>query len=289
MAKKLLALVGYGRMGEAIAPLLAQKWSLLVYDRDPARIEAATHARYAVCSSITDVHEASVVILALPGPAEVHEVIPQVARANSLIIDTTSIDPNTAVEAASLCENCGAHYLEAPVLGGPPQVGSWTFLVGGSENAIQEASPVFTLLGSAVIFGSVGSGSRAKLLNNILTGLNSAAVAEVLALARRLNIDVGKLQAAIQGSPSAGRNAVLEVRVPQWVAGTLKDTFSMQLMLKDLRLAFEMAQAANQPMFLTAIGLQLFQTAIADGWGNRDIGFLVNALIHPSGSPACSE
>ncbi|HVB72638.1 MAG TPA: NAD(P)-dependent oxidoreductase [Ktedonobacteraceae bacterium] len=278
MEAKRLALIGFGRMGEAMAPLLAREWSLLVYDCDPARREVAARSQYSVFASITELQDASVLVLALPGPVEVREVISQITTSNHLIIDMTSIDVATAKEAAQLCALCNCRYVEAPVLGGPPQVGAWTFLVGGAEEDIQVATAVFSLLGAPVVFGRVGAGSQAKLLNNILTGLNSAAVAEVLALATRLGTDIGALQRAIQHSPSAGRNAVLEIRVPQWIAGTLKDTFSMQLMLKDMRLALAMAQEVNQPMFLSVIGLQLFQGAVTNGWGERDIGFLVNAL-----------
>jgi 3-hydroxyisobutyrate dehydrogenase-like beta-hydroxyacid dehydrogenase len=284
MEKKRLALIGYGRMGEAMAPALDREWSLIVYDRDSSRRDAAAGQQYDICASIPELQEASVLVLALPGPTEVRTVIPHIARADRLIIDMTSIDAATAREAAHYCTSCHGRYVEAPVLGGPPQVGSWTFLVGGVEEAIQEANGIFALLGSPVIFGDVGSGSQAKLLNNILTGLNSAAVAEVLALATRLDIDIGVLQKAIQQSPSAGRNAVLEGRVPKWLSGTLQDTFSMQLMLKDMRLAIEMAQEANQPLFLTAVGVQLFQSAVTNGWGNRDIGFLVNALGNDTNS-----
>jgi 3-hydroxyisobutyrate dehydrogenase len=278
MEAKRLALIGFGRMGEAMAPLLARDWSLLVYDCDPTRCEVAAQSHFSVCASISELQDISILVLALPGPVEVREVLSQITTSNHVIIDMTSIDEATAKEAERLCTLCNCRYVEAPVLGGPPQVGAWTFLVGGDEEDIQVANAVFSLLGAPVVFGCVGAGSQAKLLNNILTGLNSAAVAEVLALAKRLGTDIDALQKAIMHSPSAGRNAVLEIRVPQWIAGTLKDTFSMQLMLKDMRLAVAMAQEVNQPMFLSVVGLQLFQGAVSKGWGERDIGFLVNAL-----------
>ena len=63
-----------------------------------------------------------------------------------------------------------------------------------------------------VHFGTVGSGSCAKLSNNILTGINAAAVADVLALTEQLGVDLAKLYDAINGSGSAGRDAVREVR-----------------------------------------------------------------------------
>lgn len=294
MTQQVVSIVGYGQMGEVIARLLSDEWAIQVYDCMESRRAAATTAQYGVCSSLQPIAQAPTIVLALPGPVEVREVVQELVASttsdnNQLIMDTTSIDPDTAREMATLCSAHRVRYVEVPVLGGPPQSGRWIFLGGGSDSDIAQAATVLRPLGSIVHFGAVGDGSRAKLLNNILTGLNSAAVAEVVALATRLGVDVGKLQAAIQQSPSAGRNAVLEIRVPQLVAGTLKDTFSMQLMLKDLHLAIQLAQSADQPMFLTATGVQMFQAAVSKGWGSRDIGYLTESLAVSPADPVLGQ
>ncbi len=273
-----LGIIGYGQMGAAMAPLLGAHRELVVYDVDQARLDIARSAGTRVASDVARCAASEVLILALPGPREVREVLRNLGRPGQLIIDTTSLDAATAQCAERLLSRRGACYVEAPVLGGPPQVGSWVFLCGGDEGSTQEALDALQRLGAGVHFGPVGKGSEAKLLNNMLTGLNAAAVAEMLTVARRLGTDVAKLQAAIQSSHSAGRNPVLEIRVPKILAGTLQDTFSMSNMFKDLSLAVAMAQDVAVGVPLTSLGSDLFQQAMEKGWGLRDIGFLSEAL-----------
>ncbi len=186
-------------------------------------------------------------MLALPGPPEVNQVVGALKGTHALVLDSTSVDPHTAVRAAASLATGSGRYVEMPILGGPPQAGSWVFLAGGDDADVRDATRLVEPLGRVVHFGPVGSGSRAKLLNNILTGINAAAVAEVLTLTGRLGVDLRTLYEAINGSGSAGRNAVWELHVPKILAGTLQDTFSIDLMAKDMKLAVAMHQMRTLP------------------------------------------
>lgn len=269
-------LVGYGQMGTLIAERLSTL-RLTVYDVDPSRRAAARRAGHSVAESLDDT-EAPLVILALPGPPEVNQVVGALQGTHALVLDTTSVDPATAARAAKSVATGSGRYVEMPVLGGPPQAGSWVFLAGGDDADVRDATRIVAPLGRVVHFGPVGSGSRAKLLNNILTGINAAAVAEVLTLTERLGVDLQTLYGAINGSASAGRNAVWEVRVPKILEGTLQDTFSIDLMVKDLRLAVSMASEAQISTPVASAALERYVEASTRRWGGRDIGRLAKAL-----------
>ena len=268
-------LVGYGQMGTVIADRLSP---LTVYDVDPSRRALARRAGHRVVERLEEA-DAPLVILALPGPPEVSQVVGALQGRPTLVLDTTSVDPDTAVRAAQAVAAGSGRYVEMPVLGGPPQAGRWVFLAGGADQDVADATRIVEPLGRVVPFGPVGSGSRAKLLNNILTGINAAAVAEVLVLTERLGVDLPTLYEAINGSGSAGRNAVWEVRIPKILAGTLQDTFSIDLMVKDLRLAMSMASEAEIETPVAKAALQRYVEASAKHWGERDIGRLAQALV----------
>ncbi len=217
-------------------------------------------------------------MLALPGPPEVNQVVGALKGTHALVLDSTSVDPHTAVRAAASLATGSGRYVEMPILGGPPQAGSWVFLAGGDDADVRDATRLVEPLGRVVHFGPVGSGSRAKLLNNILTGINAAAVAEVLTLTGRLGVDLRTLYEAINGSGSAGRNAVWELHVPKILAGTLQDTFSIDLMAKDMKLAVAMASDAHIATPIAQAALDRYLEASARQWGGRDIGRLAKAL-----------
>lgn len=269
-------LVGYGQMGTVIAERLSEL-SFTVCEVDPARREAAERAGYTTTETLDGV-EVPLVILALPGPTEVNQVLGALPGNPALVLDTTSVDPDTARRTAKAVARNSGRYVEMPALGGPPQAGHWVFLAGGHEDDIRDASRITEPLGRLVHFGPVGSGSRAKLLNNILTGINAAAVAEVLTLTQQLGVDLATLYEAINGSGSAGRNAVWEVRIPKILAGTLQDTFSIDLMAKDLTLALTMASDAHIATPVAQAALERYREASARHWGKRDIGRLNQAL-----------
>jgi len=273
---KTIGIVGYGQMGAAMAPQLAKMVDrVIATDIDATRREAARTAGY--LAEPREVASAPVVILALRGPDDVRTATLGRFGSGQLVIDTTSIDPATAIAAARDLAGRTAKYVEAPVLGGPPQVGRWVFLFGGDGESVETAASILAALGDGDHFGDFGSGSEAKLLNNILTGVHAAAVAEVLRVAIARGLDVGRLQRAIMRSESAGRNPVLEIRVPKILNGTLGDTFSIDNEAKDLGLALSVFRDAA-PLYLTKTTYELFLQAQQKGWGARDIGRLAEAL-----------
>lgn len=258
-----------------MAPILSSHGHRVVaYDIDSIRHELAMRAGFA--RDADDVASQEIVIFALRGPSDVRAVAAQRFAAGALAIDTTSIDPQTAIDASRMVGERGASYLEAPVLGGPPQVGRWVFLFGGDPASVQRATAVLAPLGNGDHFGEVGRGAEAKLLNNILTGVHAAAVAEVVRVALKRNVDVAALQRAIMRSESAGRNPVLDIRVPKILNGTLQDTFSIDNETKDLDLALTFFGSADALEYTRAT-YRVYRQAQENGWGARDIGRLFEA------------
>ena len=258
-----------------MAPILAgSAHTIVAYDIDPVRAGLAKRAGY--WAEATDVASQEVVIFALRGPTDVRAVAAERFKAGGLVIDTTSIDPQTAIEAARAVGANGAAYLEAPVLGGPPQAGRWVFLFGGDDAVVKRAAGILAPLGDGDRFGDVGRGSEAKLLNNILTGVHGAAVGEVVRIALKRKVDLEALQRAIMRSESAGRNPVLDVRVPKILSGSLQDTFSIDNETKDLDLAIAFFGDSDALEFTRATH-RIYREAQENGWGARDIGRLFEA------------
>ena len=270
-----IGLIGYGKMGAAMAlPLAESGHDVIGTDIDDQR-RALAKAQGHLAEPRT-VSSREIVILALRGPADVRAVTEGDFTSGQLVIDTTSIDPATAVDVAQRLRRRGAAYVEAPVLGGPPQVGRWVFLFGGETEAVTAASTALQPLGEGDHFGEIGRASEAKLLNNILTGVHAAAIGEVLRVAFKRGVDVAAFQHSIMRSESAGRNPILEIRVPKILNGTLQDTFSIDNETKDLDLALRHFKD-DDTLALSRATYAIFQRAQEVGWGPRDIGRLFEA------------
>lgn len=168
----------------------------------------------------------NVIISMLPSPAIVRDVYlnesyglfstPQQSLHPHIIIDSSTIDPNTSKSIASRAESVQLHpdavastghacplFIDAPVSGGTgaAESGTLTFICGGKPAAVQEATPLLNIMGRKVIHcGPSGSGTAAKLANNLVMGICMAAVAEGLSFGEKQGIDPGLLTSIFNSS-----------------------------------------------------------------------------------------
>lgn len=192
--------VGLGHMGGPMAINLAKAGFVVQgFDVAQAALDAAAAEGVTPVSTIKDaVDGADVVITSLPNGALVHqcyhgdEGILANAKPNALLIDTSTIDVDDARAAADEARAAGLRALDAPVSGGVvgAKAGTLAFMVGGPEDVVDAARPVFDVMGAkAVRCGDSGAGQAVKLCNNMLLAIHQIGVGEAFALAKKLGVE----------------------------------------------------------------------------------------------------
>jgi 3-hydroxyisobutyrate dehydrogenase len=214
---------------------------------------------------------ADVVITMLPAGAHVREVylgpggIIENANAGTLLIDSSTIDVESARVVAAAADAKGLMMLDAPVSGGVggATAGTLTFMVGGSERAFERALSILQQMGKTIVHaGGAGNGQAAKICNNMILGVSMIAVSEAFVLAEKLGLDKQKLFDISSKSSGQCWSMTNYCPVPGPVPASPANRdyqagFTAAMMLKDLKLAQEAAKAAgaNTPMGAEAAAL----------------------------------
>ena len=235
---------------------------------------------------------AEIVITMLPAGEQVREVylgsggvLASVAP-GTLLIDSSTIDVKTARDVAQAAEGLGLAMIDAPVSGGVAGAlgATLTFMVGGPDEGFERAKPVLEKLGKTIVHaGGSGTGQSAKICNNLILGVSMIAVCEGFMLAKRLGLDAQKLFDV--ASTSSGQCWSLTNYCP--VPGPVPTSpanrdyqagFTAAMMLKDLMLAQQAAQAANATTPLGAEAAQLFSLFVNGGQGAKDFSGIIRML-----------
>jgi len=280
MVKLRIGFLGMGTMGGPMARRLVQNgFSVTGYDVSTARREAAAQGCVTIAKSPAVVAEtADVVMSSLPNPAAIRAAyldadgaVPAL-RAGTILVDMSTIDPNTWREVSDAARARGAESLGAPVSGGPVEAGSGrlVFLVGGEAAVIDRCRPVLETLGSEIHhLGPLGAGHVVKLVNNVMSMCNVAVAAEAMVLGVRAGMDPQRLFDVL--STSGGRSHHFLKRFPNVLAGDFTPHFSIALSRKDLSLALQMAESLGVPMLATAAVRQIYEAAAAQGLDTADM------------------
>jgi 3-hydroxyisobutyrate dehydrogenase len=200
------------------------------------------------------------------------------------LIDSSTIDPHTAREVASIAAQRGNAMADAPVSGGTggAEAGTLTFMVGATLRLFEQISPILAAMGKNIVHcGDSGTGQVAKICNNLLLGISMIGVAEAMSLGVALGIDPQVLAGVI--NTSSGRcwssdtyNPYPGVMDNVPAARGYSGGFATDLMLKDLGLATDAAKQAQQSVVLGAMAQQLYQKWSAQGAGSQDFSAIIN-------------
>ena len=236
--------------------------------------------------------DVDVIITMLPAGNDVRDVylgeagILNTINSQSLLIDCSTIDVKTAREVAVEAENKGFEMLDAPVSGGVmgAKAATLTFMVGGSEKAFENAKPFLQTMGKNIVHaGGSGNGQVAKVCNNMILGISMIGVSEAFVLAEKLGLDHQKLYDISSTSSGQCWSITSYCPVPGPVQASPANNnyeagFTVDMMLKDLRLAQEAAIScdANTPMGAEAASLfGLFQSS---GSGGLDFSGIIQLI-----------
>ncbi|NIJ56949.1 3-hydroxyisobutyrate dehydrogenase [Pseudochelatococcus lubricantis] len=286
-----IGFIGLGNMGGPMAANLVKAHHKVTgFDVAPAAREAAKEAGVVIAASAAEtVAEADVIVTMLPNGRLVLGVWNEIAahvKPEALIIDSSTIDVDSARNAHGLFAASGHLTLDAPVSGGTvgAQAATLTFMAGGSKPAFARAEPILLAMGKrAVHCGEAGAGQAAKICNNMILGISMIGVAEAFVLGEKLGLTHEALFNV--ASTSSGQCWALTTNCP--VPGPVPTSpanrdyrpgFAAALMLKDMKLSQDAALSSGAATPLGAHATQLFDLFDKLGHGNEDFSAIIRFL-----------
>ncbi|MDF3881129.1 NAD(P)-dependent oxidoreductase [Cupriavidus basilensis] len=289
---KTVGVIGLGNMGRGMALTLQRSgYAVLGLDKSEQVCAVAREAGIPLAASLPELAKAcSAVVLSLPTSAIVRAVLEGEdgllanAAAGTLLIDTTTADPQITRELAAVLEEKGLRYVDAPVSGGPTGAmkGELTMFIGGSEEDVAFANPILSALGTKRFhIGGVSAGHVAKLINNLLTASHLVTASEAFRLANAAGISTDQLIEAVNAG--SGRSGVTLFNYPSRILNnTYSSGFTMQLMRKDVNLAVSLGDSLCLSLPTVAVIGDIWKSsasALADG---EDFNRIVNFQLHKS-------
>jgi len=289
-----IAFFGLGNMGGGMAANLVKAGhAVRAFDLSNEAIARAEKAGCIAANSTLDALDgAEVVVTMLPAGKHVRSlylgddgIIANVAD-GALLIDSSTIDVESAravIEAARAKE---LHMVDAPVSGGVAAAagGTLTFMVGGTKSAFAKASVYLEAMGKNIFHaGEAGNGQVAKVCNNMLLGISMIGTCEAFALAEKLGLDAQTFFDI--SSTASGQNWSMTsyCPAPGPVASApsnrdYKPGFSAAMMLKDLRLAQQAAEAADSSTPLGEHAQDLYTKMETAGKDNLDFSGIMHLI-----------
>lgn len=274
-------------MGGAVARNLAGDpgFSVTVFDLSAAAMEQCVAAgAVSADSAEIAVSTADVVLTSLPTTQLVLDtlraLLPFTPEA-AVIVDISTIDPNTALEAAELCAQAQRAFIACP-LGKTPahaEHGEIPLFVGGEQAAIERLSSLFERMGEQTYnFGTVEAATTFKLVSNFIGMTNVAVLAEGLAVAQRAGITAEAFTTAL--ADTGAKSFQSEVRLPWMIAEDWSPRFGVNLAAKDVGLAVAAAESWGIPVPVGTAALSQLRRSADQGMGQEDVVALLK-LVQP--------
>ena len=279
-----IAFLGMGIMGSRMASnLLKAGHNLTVWNRDTAKSEPLANQGAAIAVTAQDaVKEAEVIITMLANPAAVESVATgesgflAAAKKDSLWIDCSTIGPKSCEKMQQAATEAGIRHLDAPVAGTKPHAekGELVFFVGGSDSDLEQARPLFEIMGSKIAYlGADGNASSYKLILNHMLGTAMAGFAEAIALGTAMGIPRDKMLDSLPGT--AVTAPFLGMKRPAMTTSDFEAQFPLQWMAKDLDLVAEAAARLGVAMPVSEGARKTYRQAVEAGKGEKDFAGIV--------------
>jgi 3-hydroxyisobutyrate dehydrogenase-like beta-hydroxyacid dehydrogenase len=276
-----VAFLGLGIMGSRMAANLCRAgFEVHAWNRTRARAEelAAAHGAVAAETPAQAAAAAGMAITMVVDSPEVEAVLfgPDGAAEGledgGLAVDMSTIAPSASRAIAERLRERGIAFLDAPVTGSKPKAedGTLTIMVGGEAADFGRARPLFEAMGKLVLHvGPQGHGSMVKLINNTTAAVNTAAVAEGIAVGRAAGLDLDRLLEVV--AAGSGASAMLDLKARPIIERDYEPLFKLGHMLKDVRHCLAEARALGTEMRVAAAAETLY--ADADEAGHYDDDF----------------
>ena len=197
-----------------------------------------------------------------------------------VVADMGTVGPDFSLEMHHLAERHGLGYLDAPILGRPQAVGRWVLSIGGSDGDLAVAKDTLSRLAASVVHaGGPGSGNKIKLLNQLMFGAINAATAEIMAIADRIGVSHELFYNTLSGSSAATVSGLFKELGRRVVDEDYADpTFTVDLLVKDVRLAAQMARDGGAAPILARTVETVNEMAQGQGLGASDTAEMWKAV-----------
>jgi len=281
-----VALLGTGRMGGAMVGTLRRAgFDVVAWNRDRGKCHAVAHTSGAeVAEGAAEAASAAdVAITSLADDAAVEAVYADAVEgfhAGQVVLEMSTIAPETVRKVARSVRGRGATMLDAPVSGSVPVVerGELLIMVGGDPDALERARPVLEALSSTIIHvGELGTGATMKLAVNALVHGLAVALSESLVLAERAGVERTTAY-EVFASGAAAAPFVLYKRAAFERPDETPVAFSLDLVAKDLDLILALAERVGAPMPQADTNREEVGAALAAGMGESDMSALAGYL-----------
>jgi 3-hydroxyisobutyrate dehydrogenase len=283
-----IAFIGLGNMGGPMAANLVKAGHQVVaFDlAEASRAQAKSDGAAIADGAAAAVKGADIVVTMLPACKHVlavwNDVVPAMTK-GALIIDSSTIDVESARAAHALAAKHGIASVDAPVSGGTggAKGATLTFMCGGEETAFAAAKPVLEKMGKKIVHcGGTGAGQAAKICNNMILGISMIAVGEAFALAEKLGLSHQALFDVASTSSGQCWSLTTYCPVPGPVPASpanndYKPGFATALMLKDLTLSQDAAKAVGAATPLGQHAQEIYQAFDAAGNSGMDFSGVI--------------
>ncbi|MGN0736528.1 MAG: NAD(P)-dependent oxidoreductase [Anaerovoracaceae bacterium] len=277
-------LIGCGRMGMCMLQKMIEKgFTVVAYDKSGEACERAKAAGAHVAENPAEVGaSAKAVIISLPGPPQIEEALfgseglCRSLSAEHIIVDTSTVEPETTIKNAKKIKAAGAAYLDCPVLGRPSAAGNWTLPAGGSLEDIEKVRDILEAFAKKIVHvGENGSGNALKLLNQMMFSVINGITSEVMAIASEVGIDPQVFYETVVDSGAATVSGLFRETGRTILEEDFENpAFTVDLLIKDTGLAIGMAERADAPSLLTREVQYCNLIARSQGLGGQDTSAL---------------
>jgi 3-hydroxyisobutyrate dehydrogenase-like beta-hydroxyacid dehydrogenase len=285
---KTIGIVGLGLIGSSLAKrLLNAGFVVLGHDVDPERISALADLGGTAVSTLDDMgRRCGTIIISVLSTDQVEAVVEGHASCNplnltpeNLVISTSTCDPDRIAALAKRLESRGLHFLEVPLSGNSDQIalGNGVGLVGGNQEDAAAAAPVLDVIcPQRYHLGAVGAGGRAKLAVNLVGGLNRAVLAEGLAFAESLGLNLLSFLEVLKGSAAYSRT--MDNRGKKMALSDFTPHAKVSQSRKDFLLMHEAAKRSGQQLPLAKLYTELIESCLAHGEGDLDNSAIIKEI-----------
>ena len=292
MAK--IGFIGLGNMGGHMAANLVKAGhDVKVFDLAEAAVKRLTDEGATAAESAAKAAEGvETIVSMLPAGKHVRDVytgsgeVFKNCAPGTLIIDSSTIDVQSARDVGEAAKEAGLEMVDAPVSGGvaAAEAGSLTFMVGGTEDGFKRAKPVLELMGKNIFHaGPVGNGQAAKICNNMLLGISMIGTCEAFNLAEKLGLDAQTFFDISSNASGQCWSMTSYCPVPGPVPNSpanreYKPGFAVDMMLKDLHLAADAAENVSAETPLGHLAEDLYEKLSEGGHGGLDFSGIIKML-----------
>ncbi|SDU15229.1 NAD(P)-dependent oxidoreductase [Stappia sp. ES.058] len=272
-----VAVYGLGNMGFPLARRIAARFAVQVFDLNQDMLATAgTEFGAETITGPEALSQTPVVVLCLPSPkvslAVLRQIAPHLPK-DAVVVETSTVNPEDVIACRDVLAPFGIRVIDASLMAGVSQMeaGTASLLIGGEEAAIAVCKPVLDAIAEKqTVFGALGTGAAAKVINNAVAHAVMVVVAEAGSMATATGVSIDKL-VGLLSDPQMGLHRPLTYRFAKRVVeGDYAGGMPLDAARKDSRLALDLAQTESIPLFAIQAAHSVYEMAARAGYARED-------------------